>query len=185
MKDNRYTFTLSILTLFGFSTLCLSAFLISSFYQKSLDQAHHLLNSNNLEVTRSVAREIEHAFNSTQQQLAVLNQTNLDQEGIASTEDYLRVMWTQLQGSQSLASIFVADEQGRFLQARRQPKLVLRTLVAEWDLWRFVEPDGTLLHEEIRPTIYDPRTRSWYQAVTPEQPAFLSDPYFFRIAGKS
>ncbi len=183
MKDNRYTFTLSILTLFGFSTLCLSAFLISNFYQKSLNQAHHLLNSNNLEVTRSVAREIEHAFTSTQQQLAVLNQTNLDQEGIASTENYLRVMWTQLQGSTNLASIFIADEAGRFLQARRQPKLVLRTLVAEWDLWRFVKPDGTLLHEEIRPTIYDPRTRSWYQAVTPEQPAFLSDPYFFASTG--
>ena len=183
MKDNRYTFTLSILTLFGFSTLCLSAFLIGSFYQKSMDQAYQLLNSNNLEVTRSVAREIEHTFSSTQQQLSVLSQIKQETEGLVSTEDYLRVMWAQLQGSNSLASIFVADEQGRFLQARRQPELALRTLEGEKDLWRFVGPEGDVIRQESRPTNYDPRTRSWYQHVTPENPAFLSAPYLFASTG--
>ncbi len=183
MKDNRYTFTLSILTLFGFSTLCLSAFLIGSFYQKSLDQAYQLLNNNNLEVTRSVAREIEHAFSSTQHQLSVLSQIKQDKEGLASPEDYLRVMWAQLKGNNSLASIFVADEQGRFLQARRQPELVLRSLVGEKDLWRFVSPDGNPIRQESRPANYDPRTRSWYQHVTPENPAFLSAPYLFASTG--
>lgn len=183
MKDNRYTFTLSILTLFGFSTLCLSAFLIGSFYQKSLDQAYQLLNNNNLEVTRSVAREIEHAFSSTQQQLSVLSQIKQDKEGLASPEDYLRVMWAQLKGNNSLASIFVADEQGRFLQARRQPELALRSLVGEKDLWRFVTPEGDVVRQENRSANYDPRTRSWYQHVTPKQPAFLSAPYLFASTG--
>lgn len=183
MKDSRYTFTLSILTLFGFSTLCLSAFLIGNFYQKSMDQAYHLLNSNNLEVTRSVAREIEEDFSSAQQQLAVLNQIHQHQDALASSQRYLRIMWTQLRDSQSLASLFIADEQGRFLQARRHPELALRTLSGNEDRWHFLNGDGSVAAEEVRPANYDPRTRSWYQQVTPDQPGFLSEPYVFASTG--
>ena len=42
MKNNRYTFMVSIFVLFGSLTLLLSLFLISNFYLRGLDQSYKM-----------------------------------------------------------------------------------------------------------------------------------------------
>ncbi|SFX38754.1 HD domain-containing phosphohydrolase [Marinospirillum alkaliphilum] len=187
MKGQRYTFMVSILALFGCLTLILSIFLISNFYARSLNQAYELLQQNNTETTRHVAESLRSSLYGAQRQLQVLQA--LDQEADISDSETLlqRVMWQQLGSDASIASLFMADQQGSFIQVRREPELALRTINRSvpnpQDVWTYKDPSFQTLRVESLAADYDPRPRSWYQAVTAQSPAYWSDPYLFASTG--
>jgi adenylate cyclase len=95
--------------------------------------------------------------------------------------DYL---WKQLMLTPQVASYYMADPQGNFIQARRTPepatRLIDRTTVPVTDLWHFRNGDYGVIRSEIRPADYDPRTRPWYKVIRPETGIYWSDVYRFQ-----
>ncbi|MGD8951276.1 MAG: adenylate/guanylate cyclase domain-containing protein [Desulfobacterales bacterium] len=95
--------------------------------------------------------------------------------------DYL---WKQLMLTPQVASYYLADPQGNFIQTRRAPematRLIDRTTDQVIDLWHFRNADYGVIRSEIRPADYDPRTRPWYKATRPETGIYWSDVYRFQ-----
>ncbi|MEN8781310.1 MAG: adenylate/guanylate cyclase domain-containing protein [Desulfobacterales bacterium] len=95
--------------------------------------------------------------------------------------DYL---WKQLMLTPQVASYYLADPQGNFIQTRRAPepatRLIDRTTAPVTDLWHFRNGDYGVIRSEIRPADYDPRTRPWYKATRPETGIYWSDVYRFQ-----
>jgi adenylate cyclase len=95
--------------------------------------------------------------------------------------DYL---WKQLMLTPQVASYYVGDPQGNFIQARRTPeratRLIDRTRIPATDLWRFRKSGYDVIRSKIEPAAYDPRTRPWYKAVRPETGIYWSDVYRFQ-----
>lgn len=52
MKNKKYFFMVSIFVLFGSLTFLLSAFLISNFYLRGLNQSYEMLEKQNSEITK-------------------------------------------------------------------------------------------------------------------------------------
>jgi hypothetical protein len=125
MKNNRYTFMVSILVLFGSLTLLLSIFLISNFYLRGLDQSYKMLEEKNLEVTNNISNTIKESLRSIVGQLNVLSKITTDKNIILNEPIIEKVMWEQLKSNENIASIFLADEYGNFLQTRKEPVYVL------------------------------------------------------------
>ena len=121
MKNNRYTFMVSILVLFGSLTLFLSLFLISNFYLRGLDQSYKMLEEKNLEVTNNISNTIKESLRSIVGQLNVLSKITTDKNIILNEPIIEKVMWEQLKSNENIASIFLADEFGNFLQTRKEP----------------------------------------------------------------
>ena len=93
-------------------------------------------------------------------------------------------LWKQLMLTPQVASYYMADPQGSFIQARRTPelatRLIDRTTDQVIDLWHFRNIDYGVIRSEIEPADYDPRTRPWYMGTRPEARIHWSEVYRFQ-----
>ncbi|SEI71446.1 Cache domain-containing protein [Allopseudospirillum japonicum] len=185
MKNKKYTFVFSILSLFGILTLALSIFLIYNFYNKSLEQAYQLLKNNNAQTTANIAHILDETFDNAINQLNLINQFNQKENINTNKEFLLKLMWEQLKTDTSIASIFTADAYGNFLQARREPELAVRYIQREQnkDTWHYKNTEFFTAKTQVSKIQYDPRTRDWYQNVTLEAHQYWSKPYQFASTG--
>lgn len=73
MKNKKYFFMVSIFVLFGSLTFLLSAFLISNFYLRGLNQSYEMLEKQNSEITNNISITIMRSLESIAGQLNVLS----------------------------------------------------------------------------------------------------------------
>uniref|UniRef100_UPI004047A8DF PDC sensor domain-containing protein n=1 Tax=Aliarcobacter sp. TaxID=2321116 RepID=UPI004047A8DF len=188
MKNNRYTFMVSILILFGALTIFLSLFLISNFYTRGLSQSYKMLEEKNIEVSNNLANTIMESLKSVVIQLNVLSKVTDDKNIILNETIISKVMWEQLKSDENIASIFLADEYGNFLQTRREPALAFRVLnkidKSDLDVWSYKDKDFNTISIDTKNSKYDPRKRDWYKLVN-KNTAFWSEPYIFDSTGES
>lgn len=128
MKNNKYTFIVSIFILFGALTLFLSISLILNFYIRGVNQSYKMLEEKNIEVTNNLSTTIVESLGRVESQLKVLSKLTEDKNIIANEDIISRVMWEQLKADENIASIFLADEYGNFLQTRREPVFAYRSI---------------------------------------------------------
>lgn len=182
MKNNRYTFMVSILVLFGALTLLLSTFLISNFYIRGLEQSYKILEEKNHDVTSNLTNTILESLKKVESQLKVLSKITTNKNIITNENIISKIMWEQLKSDENIASIFLADEYGNFLQTRREPELAFRTIHKidknDLDVWFYKNKDYLTTSIHISKSNYDPRTRDWYKLVE-ESKTFWSEPYIF------
>jgi len=183
----KYTFTFSILTLFAALTLLLSVFLMGNFFIRGMKQAYRITENKISEANRTISNTLTETIQSASTSISILLYINSDDSIIESADMYLRGMWEQLNSGKHISSIFLADETGNFLQARRSPKLAVRVIdrTAEkpTDTYYFKDTGYGTVGEEISPAIYDPRTRSWYKNARAHEISW-SEPYIFASTGK-
>lgn len=182
MKNNRYTFMVSILVLFGSLTLFLSLFLISNFYLRGQEQSYKMLEDKNLEVTSNISNTILESLRSIIGQLNVLSKITNGKNIIEDEKIIEKVMWEQLKFNPNIASIFLADENGNFLQTRREPQYAYRSInnvdKRGLDCWYYKNQDYLTSSINISKSTYDPRKRDWYKLVENSK-VFWSEPYIF------
>jgi HD-GYP domain-containing protein (c-di-GMP phosphodiesterase class II) len=182
MKNSKYTFMVSILILFGALTIFLSTFLISNFYTRGLSQSYKMLEEKNIEISNNLANTIMESLKSVVIQLNVLSKVTNDKNIILNENIISKVMWEQLKSDENIASIFLADEYGNFLQTRREPNFAFRILNKKdkknLDVWNYKDKYFNTTSIHIQQTKYDPRTRIWYTSVD-KSTAFWSEPYIF------
>lgn len=182
MKNNRYTFMVSIFVLFGSLTLLLSLFLISNFYLRGLEQSYKMLEEKNFEITNNLSNTIMESLKSIVGQLNVLSKIT-DNTNIISNEAIIeKVMWEQLKSNENIASVFLADEYGNFLQTRREPTFAYRSInkidKRDLDCWYYKNENYLTTSIVINNSTYDPRKRDWYKSVESSK-IYWSEPYIF------
>lgn len=182
MRNNRYTFMVSIFILFGALTLLLSLFLISNFYIRGLSQSYKMLEEKNFEVTSNLANTIMESLTKVEDQLNVLSKVTNEKNIIVNENIISKVMWEQLKSDENIASIFLADEYGNFLQTRREPAFAYRSINRtdnrDLDSWYYKNKNYLTTSIHINKTTYDPRKRDWYKLVENSK-TFWSEPYIF------
>ena len=103
---------------------------------------------------------------------------------VGEHEKIWHYLWKQLMLMPQVASYYMADPQGNFIQARRTPematRLIDRTTDQVIDLWHFRNIDYGVIRSEIEPADFDPRTRPWYKATRPETGIYWSNVYRFQ-----
>ena len=189
MKAKKFSFTVSIVTLFALFTFMLFVFLTLNFYNRGLSQAYELINNKNSEAMTTIADYITSSIHSVNAHLKVISKMSQDSKDITDWASLIQgVMWEQLISDENMASIFLADNNGTFLQARRLPEYALRTINMkndkENDKWEYKNISFETLKVENRPNNYDPRTRPWYEAITEEKNMNISSPYLFSSTGQ-
>lgn len=182
MKNNRYTFMVSIFVLFGSLTLLLSLFLISNFYLRGLEQSYKMLEEKNLEVTNNISNTIKESLRSIVGQLNVLSKITTDKNIILNEPIIEKVMWEQLKSNENMASIFLADEYGNFLQTRKEPVYAYRSIHnvdnKNEEVWYYKNLEYLTTSIYISKSTYDPRKRDWYKLVENSK-IYWSEPYIF------
>lgn len=182
MKNRRYTFMVSIFVLFSSLTLFLSIFLISNFYLRGLSQSFKMLEEKNLEIITNLSNTILESLRSIVGQLSVLSKITTDKNIIKSEEIIEKIMWEQLKSNENIASIFLADEFGNFLQTRREPHFAYRSInnidEKKLDSWYYKNDDYLTTSIHISKSTYDPRKRDWYNFVKSSE-VLWSEPYIF------
>ena len=73
MRNKKYTFMVSILTLFGALTIILSIFLIYNFYNRGLDNSYKILTEKNTEITKNISETIIDSMKGVERNLHILS----------------------------------------------------------------------------------------------------------------
>lgn len=182
MKNNKYTFIVSIFILFGALTLFLSISLILNFYIRGVNQSYKMLEEKNIEVTNNLSTTIVESLGRVESQLKVLSKLTEDKNIIANEDIISRVMWEQLKADENIASIFLADEYGNFLQTRREPVFAYRSInkmdERGLDCWYYKDENYITTSITMNKSTYDPRKRDWYKLVENSK-TYWSQPYIF------
>lgn len=182
----KYTFTVSILSLFSTMTLVLSFFLIGNFYFNGQKYALNLTEAKITEVNRNITESLSSSLKNTENKLSVLANTIENNKILDNTDIFTRIMKEHLNSDKNLSSIYVADMEGNFIQARRDPELALRVIEVRKnsDTYYFKDNDFNTKSAESFVISYDPRERSWFQNAANSSGAHRTDPYFFASTNK-
>ncbi|MCV6607918.1 MAG: methyl-accepting chemotaxis protein, partial [Campylobacterales bacterium] len=138
------------------------------------------------EVTDNVVKYTLSTLNPISTHVEVLSTSQKLETAVANKELLTDIMWKQLQSAKEVASIFIADEKGDFLQTRRSPKyavrLIDRTRETPVETWDFTDESMKTISQENRSGSYDPRVRPWYKNAV-EKKVIWTDLYVFSSTG--
>ncbi len=184
----KYTFTISILTLFAGMTAILFVFLVGNFYLRGMDQAYQITESKIDETNRNIGFAVSSILNTATSNLSVLAQVSDEQNILLAKDNIEKVMWEMLTLDENLASIFLTDTYGNFLQARRCPRLAVREIdningSTALDVYQYKDKNYATLSIDISKSKYDPRTRTWFTLLSKKNPVYWSEPYIFASTG--
>jgi HD-GYP domain-containing protein (c-di-GMP phosphodiesterase class II) len=182
-KTKRYTFTLSIITLILGLASFLSISLIGHNYLQSSKNSYSMIQKRNAEVRKNIIETIKVSLQKTSAHLKVLVHSQENDNLFASREIFTRMMWEILLSDEKIASIYIADQQGDFFQARRTPEFAMRTIDTRGNLnideWAYKNTEFETIRIENKPLSYDPRERAWFKKATSHENFYWSEPYEF------
>ena len=102
---------------------------------------------------------------------------------IESHPDIWWYMWKQLMQAPHVASFYIADPKGNFVQTRRNPELVTRiidrTAEPATDKWIYRNSAYDIIKTKTTSSNFDPRVRPWYQNTKIAKQIYWSDVYIF------
>lgn len=186
-KGKRLTFTFSILTLFIGLAIFLSLSLIVHNYIQGKQNSYDMLSAKNSEIRKNIIQVITTSLESVSSKLTITANLNENANILPSKDILLKIMWEQLKTEDNIASIYLADTFGDFLQARRIPEFALRTIAdtngTRYEFWEYKNLKGQTLSTKSYDATYDPRSRPWYQHTVQQNSFYWSDPYKFASTG--
>ena len=182
-KMKRYTFTFSLITLILGLASFLSVSLIGHNYLQSSKNSYSMIQKRNAEVRKNIIETIKVSLQKTSSHLKVLVHSQQNDDLFASREIFTRMMWEILLSDEKIASIYMADQQGNFFQARRTPEFAMRTIDIRGnsgiDEWAYKNTKFETTRVEYTVLNYDPRERTWFKEATFAEKFYWSEPYAF------
>ena len=182
-KTKRYTFTFSIITLVLGLASFLSICLITHNYLQSSKNSYTMIQKRNVEVRKNIIEAINVSLQKTSAHLKVLVHSQQNDDLFASREIFTRMMWEILLSDEKIASIYIADQQGNFFQARRTPEFAMRTIDVRGnsavDEWAYKNANFETTRVVLNDVTYDPRERTWFKEAMSHENFYWSEPYTF------
>lgn len=156
---------------------------LSLFYTQNMRAALGIVNAKNAEIEKNIINNVSSSLKNISLHLAVLANSNQDKDVLKSRDVSARIMWEQLNGDPNIASIFMGDKYGNFLQARRTPALAIREIRVEdgkaVDFWEFKNRAYNTIKTQSTVATFDARTRVWYQNANENGKFYWTDPYIY------
>ncbi|WP_028972855.1 adenylate/guanylate cyclase domain-containing protein [Spirochaeta cellobiosiphila] len=182
MKKHK-AFRVGILELFLPLLLVTSLSIITLFYiktkQSSLKLAKIIVNSASNRIKEKTISFLEPATSS----VAILGGILEGDPEYLDSETTLRTMWELVKSNQQIYTLYIADKDGNFIQARQEPgraiRHILRSKGTVEETWEFKDDDYVTIKELDRDGAYDPRNRPWYVKALTFNKLSWSDLYVF------
>lgn len=98
------------------------------------------------------------------------------------------LLWPVMQQLPALNSLYIADEEGNFLQVRQYPRLATRIIdrssISATEQWIYRNDDYEPLENTWVTPQFDHRKRDWYRDIGTQPQNYWSKPYVFNSDGK-
>ncbi len=188
MRSKSISFTVSLVALFTALLVISSTFIGAYNYHENAKNAYNMIDKNNYEIRKNLVETVVDYLLKTEADLKVLTKADLENDVISSYNMVSIIMWEQLMANDGLSSIFIADKDGNFLQARREPEYALRLIEKVGDkyvdTWEYKDENYQTKYMKIGLATYDARVRPWYKEASTPNKFTWSDPYIFASTGK-
>ena len=114
----------------------------------------------------------------------ILSKLNGSSNNILEYQDILiDLMLEQLKSYSYINSIYIANNQGDFIQIRRYPQVVARVIKKEdnkfVDRWYYKNDNLETIDIKTNYTTYNPISRVWYKIANKKDTTFWSEPYIY------
>lgn len=189
MKHKTYSFTFSLTFIFAsLLTISFSSIIFYNYYKTSKD-IYKLTDTVNHEIRNAVIEKTVSHLDKVATHIKILSKISENSNILETKEHSLKIMWEQLLSDETIASIFIADENSNFIQARRKPVYATRVIEKYGDtrmeLWENKDKEYATTSIETYESTYDPITRDWYKKANNKNEFYWSDPYIFSSTGKT
>ncbi len=102
---------------------------------------------------------------------------------VENKEKVWKLLWDLLEIHSGVMSVYIGDIQGNMLLVKKDSKVYRITTIVDRmnaDFYEFYRnQDYEIVKSEKKTTLYDPRTRPWFQNTSTEDKAYYSDIYAF------
>lgn len=182
------SFTLKQVLLFASLTILAGTFIIMYNYHQAYNNAARLSEQLSVEITRNVTNRITEYLNQASTSLKILLILEQGSRSLLPNPAREPILWEQLLSQDGIASIFIADREGRFIQTRTQPERAYREVRpanGQWiENWRY--KDDELITHRLETYIgdYTPLTRNWYLQANQANQLYVTPVYRFASTGQ-
>ena len=180
MRTKKFSIKLS--ELFTILLSGVAIILISYNFYKSYDLSYIMLDKIQKEISSNIVNVTNKTLEISENHVKILSKLNGENKNILEYKYVLsNLMKEQLATYNYLNSIYIANINGDFLQLRRHPQLILRTirrdLNGSYEEWEFLDEQFNTLKIEPRQSYFDPRERNWFYQASTNAQTFWSNPY--------
>jgi len=188
MKKKKIYFSVNLMFLFTLLVLIFGGSLVSYNYYKAKQNAYLMLDKITSQMSKNITYKTLNYLHKTDSHLKTLANYNKKLNDIIEYKTRTRrLLWEFLITQPHIASIYIGDFKGNFIQARRDPKLATRIIKnlngKRVDIWEYRYKDYKIIKKETKIAKYDPRVRPWYKAGI-EEKIYVSKPYVFSSTKK-
>jgi len=158
--------------------------LISYNYYKSYSLSYIMLDKIQKEISYNIVNMTTKTLEISSNDVEILSKLNGSSSNILEHQDILiNLMLEQLISYSYINSIYIANNQGDFIQIRRYPQLVARVIKKEnnkfIDRWYYKNDNLETIDIKTNYTTYNPISRVWYKIANQKDTTFWSEPYIY------
>lgn len=182
------SFTLKQVLLFASLTILAGTFIIMYNYHQAYNNAARLSEQLSVEITRNVTNRITEYLNQASTSLKILLILEQGSHSLQPNPAREPILWEQLLSQDGIASIFLADREGRFIQTRTFPERAYREVRPIngqlIEIWRYKNAELVTRRLETYTGDYTPLTRNWYLQATQANQLYVTPVYRFASTGQ-
>lgn len=164
-----------------------SLIIISYNYIKSSQNSYNYLHNLTSNITNAIIEKTRSHLAKTDTHIKLLIHENESDNILDLEEKNIKIMSEYILWEKHLASIYLADNYGNFLQVRRDPKLAVRKIdninFKLKEFWDYKNENLQSLYKKEYKGNYDARTRFWYLNAKNDE-VLTSNPYIFHSTKK-
>ncbi len=191
-KKNAISIRLGITQSFSLVIILITLIVISLFFYSSQKSIEQLSTRISKEIVNQIIQETERFLTLPAQQTKTIakyaSSLYTDKGVIGEYEQIWKTMWDHLLIWKSAQTVFVADENGNYVQVRRSPRFATRIIDRVSDpqkpdeIWLYRDKDYNVVDTLLREPKFDPRVRPWYQGTGRSEKIYWTDVYVFTTA---
>jgi len=164
-----------------------SVIIMSYNFHRSTQNIYSFLYKITDSITDNIIEKTNYYLNKTNTHIKVLANNNEINNVLYSKDKNVEIMKQYVYSEEHIASVYLADTAGNFLQLRRNPKLAVRTIETIDDkrveFFEYKDPEFKTYSYESFTSKYNPTVRHWYKYVEKEK-IRISDPYIYALDKK-
>jgi len=177
-------FSIKLSRLFAMLLSIIVVILISYNYYKSYSLSYIMLDKIQKEISYNIVNMTTKTLEISSNDVEILSKLNGSSSNILEHQDILiNLMLEQLISYSYINSIYIANNQGDFIQIRRYPQLVARVIKKEnnkfIDRWYYKNDNLETIDIKTNYTTYNPISRVWYKIANQKDTTFWSEPYIY------
>lgn len=189
---NKISFRVYLLELFLFLFVIYAAAMMTVIYVTTSQIINNTAVDHAQEFTDRIHQQVRDYIGEAAQATRIVGsylQANEEYTIIPQRHEFLwSLLWPVMQQLPALNSLYIADEQGNFIQVRREPRLATRMIdrssLSITEQWTYRNDDYEPLENTSVTPQFDHRERDWYRDIGTQPQNYWSEPYVFNSDDK-